>query len=104
MGHIGRKALLTLVTVVLVMSGSAATALATTGAFTVISSPNPGTNNNQLFVVAATSANNAWSVGYYQSATCLCTPTSVWAVGTANGQSLPLSSEDVGAGVRAVLR
>src|SRR5438270_14079547 len=58
--------------VVLVMSLSAATGLAATGAFTVISSPNKGTSNNQLLGVTAASASSAWAVGYYQSAFCSC--------------------------------
>ena len=62
MGHIGLKASLTLMIVVLVMSWSVEKGLAATGAFTVISSPNKGTSNNQLFGVAATSASDAWSV------------------------------------------
>jgi hypothetical protein len=69
--RIGSKALLTLVTS-LVMAWSSASALATTGTFTVTPSANKGPYNNQLLGAAATSASNAWSVGYYQSAFCVC--------------------------------
>ena len=72
MRQIGRRALLIVMAVVLVMSLSAATGLAATGAFTVISSPNKGTSNNQLLGVTAASASSAWAVGYYQSAFCSC--------------------------------
>jgi hypothetical protein len=70
--QIGRSALLMVVAVVLVMSWSAATVLAATGAFTVVSSPNKGTSNNQLLGVTAAAAGSIWSVGYYQSALCSC--------------------------------
>jgi hypothetical protein len=71
-GNIGRTALSTLVSAVVALACSAGTAPAATGGFTVSSSPNQGTSNNQLFGVAATAASNAWSVGYYQSSTCVC--------------------------------
>jgi hypothetical protein len=37
-----------------------------------MSSPNQGTSNNELLGATAVSAGNAWSIGYYQSATCVC--------------------------------
>jgi hypothetical protein len=67
-----RKALSTLVLVVPLLSCPCAAALASTRAFAVTPSPNQGTGNNELLGVAAVSARNAWSVGYYQSATCVC--------------------------------
>lgn len=70
--HIGRNALLTLATIVLVISWSAATCSAATGSFTVIASANQGTRNNQLFGVGVSSASDAWSVGYSQAAFCSC--------------------------------
>jgi hypothetical protein len=54
------------------LASPTATALASTRAFTVTSSPNHGTGNNELLGVAGVSVRNVWSVGYYQSATCLC--------------------------------
>jgi hypothetical protein len=71
-GQIGRKSVVTLAMAVLIIPWSAATALATSGTFTVIASPNKGTSTNELLGVAAPSAGDAWSVGYYQSATCVC--------------------------------
>jgi hypothetical protein len=63
---------LTLAVALLAALSSSGGALAATGTFSVISSPNKGTNNNQLLGAAATSAGNAWSVGDYQSAFCVC--------------------------------
>jgi hypothetical protein len=47
-------------------------ASATNRAFAVVSSSHHGTNDNKLLGVAALSASEAWSVGYYQAGTCLC--------------------------------
>jgi hypothetical protein len=47
-------------------------ASASSGSVRVTTSPNQGDRNNQLLGVAAVSATDAWSVGYYQSAFCLC--------------------------------
>jgi hypothetical protein len=67
-----RKVLSALPLLLLVVLYPSAAALASTGAFTVTSSPSQGTSNNELLGVAAVSASGAWSVGYYQSATCVC--------------------------------
>src|SRR5579884_19159 len=55
-----------------VTPGLPAVAAANTGAFTVRSSPNQGTSNNELLGLAAISASTAWAVGYYQAGTCTC--------------------------------
>ena len=47
-------------------------AAASTGSFSVTTSPNQGTSNNELLGVAAVSASSAWAVGYYQAGTCTC--------------------------------
>jgi hypothetical protein len=52
--------------------GLPAVAGANTGAFTITSSPNQGTSNNELLGVAAVTSSSAWAVGYYQSGTCVC--------------------------------
>jgi hypothetical protein len=52
--------------------GLPAAGAASTGSFTVTSSPNRGTNNNELLGVAAVSAGSVWATGYSQAGTCTC--------------------------------
>lgn len=66
------KAVSALVLAVPLLLCSSIAASASTGAFSVTGSPNQGTSNNELLSAAADSAADAWSVGYYQSAFCVC--------------------------------
>lgn len=72
MKRIRRGTIWTLLVLVAALVCLATAASASTETFAVKSSPDQGTNNNQLFGAAAVSANNAWSVGYYQADTCVC--------------------------------
>ncbi len=54
--------------VLLALLWSTALAFAQSGVWTVISSPNQGTKDNQLLSVAPVSASNIWAVGYEEIA------------------------------------
>jgi hypothetical protein len=60
------------VLVVALLFCSSPAALASPRAFAVTASPNRGTSNNELLGAAAVSASDAWAVGYYQAAFCVC--------------------------------
>ena len=51
-------------------------------AWSVVSSPNAGTGDNDLYGVAAVSATDVWAVGYYNNGT-VCTRR-WWSTGTAS--------------------
>lgn len=65
MPHIHRKTLFALLIALLATCLSTSLTFAQSGAWTLLSSPNVGTNGNHLFGVAAVSANDIWAVGDY---------------------------------------
>ncbi len=67
MSHIQRKAVFALTVALLALLWSPALAFAQSGVWTVISSPNQGTKDNQLLGVAPVSASDIWSVGNYNA-------------------------------------
>jgi hypothetical protein len=66
MVHMRRKAVFTLTVALLTLLWSTAQTFAG-GVWTVVSSPNQGTRENQLLGVAAVSSSDIWSVGYYNA-------------------------------------
>ena len=67
MSHIQRKAVFALTVALLATLWFTALVFAQSGAWTVISSPNQGTKDNQLLGVAPVSASDIWSVGNYNA-------------------------------------
>jgi hypothetical protein len=57
--------LTTMLTTLLLTAGGARAVTPGCGTWSVVTSPSPGQNNNNLYAVAALSANNVWAVGDY---------------------------------------
>ena len=67
MSHMQRKAVFALFVALLATTLFTSLAFAQSGVWTVISSPNKGTRDNQLLGVAPVSASDIWSVGNYNA-------------------------------------
>ena len=67
MSHLRRKAVFALTVALLATTVFTPLAFAQTGGWTVISSPNQGTKDNQLLGVAPVSSSSIWAVGNYNA-------------------------------------
>ncbi len=93
MSPIQRKAVFALTVALLATLWSTALVFAQSGVWTVISSPNQGTKDNQLLGVAPVSASDIWSVGNYNAGPYTMSlrtvsTSNVWAVGYSGNLSV----------------